>query len=105
MRVAVCIKQVPNTTEVKIDPKTKTLVREGVESIINPYDMYAIEEAIRLKEKYGCQTYVITMGPSQAESALREAISMGIDSAVLVSDRAFAGSDTWATSLILAKTL
>lgn len=105
MRVVVCIKQVPNTTEVKINPKTNTLIREGVESIINPFDMYAIEEAIRLKEKFNAETYVITMGPPQAESALREAVSMGIDNAILVSDKAFAGSDTWATSLTLAKTI
>lgn len=105
MRIAVCIKQVPNTTEVKINPKTNTLIREGVESIINPFDMYAIEEALRLKEKFNAETFVITMGPAQAESALKEAISMGIDNPVLVSDRAFAGSDTWATSLTLAKTI
>ncbi|MFN3411352.1 MAG: electron transfer flavoprotein subunit beta/FixA family protein [Exilispira sp.] len=105
MRIAVCIKQVPNTTEVKINPKTNTLIREGVESIINPFDMYAIEEAIRLKEKFNAETFVITMGPPQAESALKEAVSMGIDNPILVSDRAFAGSDTWATSLTLAKTI
>jgi len=105
MRIAVCIKQVPNTTEVKINPKTNTLIREGVESIINPFDMYAIEEALRLKEKFNAETFVITMGPAQAESALKEAISMGIDNPVLVSDRAFAGSDTWATSLTLAKAI
>ncbi|MCR4422023.1 MAG: electron transfer flavoprotein subunit beta/FixA family protein [Spirochaetales bacterium] len=105
MRIAVCIKQVPNTTEVKINPKTNTLIREGVESIINPFDMYAIEEALRLKEKFNAETFVITMGPPQAESALKEAISMGIDNPVLVSDRAFAGSDTWATSLTLAKAI
>ncbi len=105
MRIAVCIKQVPNTTEVKINPKTNTLIRDGVESIINPFDMYAIEEAIRIKEKLNAQTFVITMGPNQAQEALKEAISMGIDNPVLVSDRAFAGSDTWATSLVLAKTI
>jgi electron transfer flavoprotein beta subunit len=109
MRIIVCIKQVPNTTDVKIDPKTNTLVREGVESVINPFDMYAIEEAIRLKERLkgtlDVTTTIITMGPPQAESALREAISMGIDEAVLVSDRAFAGSDTWATSYTLAETI
>lgn len=105
MRIAVCIKQVPNTTEVKINPKTNTLVREGVESIINPFDMYAIEEAIRLKEKFNAETFVITMGPNQAETVLREAVSMGIDNPILVSDRAFAGSDTWATSLTLAKAI
>lgn len=101
MNIIVCIKQVPETTEVKINPETNTLIREGVKSIINPFDMYAIEEAVRLKEKFGGKTSVISMGPSQAEAALREAISMGIDEGVLVSDRAFAGSDTWATSFTL----
>jgi len=105
MNIIVCIKQVPDTTEVRIDPETNTLIREGVSSIINPFDMYAIEEAIRLKEKYSGKTTVITMGPPQAEGALREALSMGIDEAVHLSDRAFAGSDTWATSLVLAKAI
>ena len=102
MNIIVCIKQVPETTEVRINPETNTLIREGVKSIINPFDMYAIEEAVRLKEKFGGKATVITMGPPQAESALREAISMGIDEAILLSDRAFAGSDTWATSYTLS---
>ena len=102
MNIIVCIKQVPDTTNVKIDPQTNTLIRQGVESIINPFDMYAIEEAIRTKEKLGGKVIAISMGPPQAESALREAISMGVDEGVLVSDRAFAGSDTWATSYTLA---
>jgi electron transfer flavoprotein beta subunit len=102
MNIIVCIKQVPDTTNVKIDPVTNTLIREGVESIINPFDMYAIEEAIRTKEKLQAKTIAVTMGPPQAEMALREAISMGIDEGVLVSDKAFAGSDTWATSYTLA---
>ena len=101
MNIIVCIKQVPETTEVKINPETNTLIREGVKSIINPFDMYAIEEAVRLKEKFGGKTSVISMGPPQAEAALKEAISMGIDEGVLISDRAFAGSDTWATSFTL----
>jgi len=105
MNIVVCIKQVPDTTDVRIDPKTNTLIREGVQSIINPFDMYAIEEAIRLKERFGGMATVITMGPPQAADALREAISMGIDEAIHLSDRAFAGSDTWATSLILAKAI
>jgi len=105
MKIVVCIKQVPDTTDVKINPETNTLIREGVESIINPFDMYAIEEAVRLKERFGGQATVITMGPPQAQSALREALSLGIDSAVHLCDRAFAGSDTWATSLILAKAI
>ena len=102
MKTIVCIKQVPDTTNVRINSETNTLIRDGVESIINPFDMYAIEEALRLKEKCGGTVTVVTMGPLQAESALREAISMGCDEAVLVSDRAFAGSDTWATSYTLS---
>ncbi|MBM4148921.1 MAG: electron transfer flavoprotein subunit beta/FixA family protein [Lentisphaerae bacterium] len=102
MHFVVCIKQVPDTTEVRIDPKTNTLMREGVASIINPFDVYAIEEGIRLRERVGGKVTVITMGPPQAEAALREAISMGADEAILVSDRAFAGSDTWATSYTLS---
>lgn len=105
MNIIVCIKQVPETTEVRINPETNTLIRDGVKSIINPFDMYAIEEAIRLKEKFGGKAYVITMGPPQADAALREAISMGIDEGVLISDRAFAGGDTWATSYTLSKAI
>jgi electron transfer flavoprotein beta subunit len=102
MNIIVCIKQVPETTEVRINPETNTLMREGVKSIINPFDMYAIEEALRLKERFGGKISIITMGPPQADSALREAISMGADEGYLVCDRAFAGSDTWATSYTLA---
>ncbi len=102
MNIIVCIKQVPDTANIEIDPQTNTLIREGVESIINPFDMYAIEEAVRTKEKLNGNVIAVTMGPPQAEIALREAISMGVDEAVLVSDRAFAGSDTWATSYTLA---
>ena len=102
MNIIVCIKQVPDTTEVKIDPATNTLIREGVKSIINPFDMYAIEEAVRLKEKFGGKVTVITMGPPQAETALREAVSLGVDVPILISDRAIAGSDTWVTSFVLA---
>ena len=102
MNIIVCIKQVPNTTDVRIDPVTNTLIREGVESVINPFDTYAIEEAVRLKERFGGKVTVVTMGPPQAENALREAISLGCDEAILVSDRKFAGSDTWATSYTLA---
>ncbi len=105
MHFVVCIKQVPDTADVKIDPKTNTLIREGVASIINPFDMYAIEEAVRLKEKMGGKVTALTMGPPQADSALREAISLGVDQGILVSDRAFAGSDTWATSYTLAMAL
>jgi len=102
MNIIVCIKQVPETTHVQIDPQTNTLMREGVKSIINPFDMYAIEEGVRLKEKFGGKTTAITMGPPQAEAALREAISLGCDDAILLSDRAFAGSDTLATGYTLA---
>lgn len=102
MHVVVCIKQVPDTTNVKINPETNTLIRAGVASVVNPFDMYAIEEAVRIKEKLGGKVTVLTMGPPQADAVLREAISMGADEGVLVSDRAFAGSDTWATSYTLA---
>lgn len=105
MNIIVCIKQVPETTEVRINPETNTLIREGVKSIINPFDMYAIEEAIRLKEKFGGKITVISMGPPQADAALREAISLGADEGVLVCDRAFAGSDTWATSYTLSQAI
>ena len=102
MNIIVCIKQVPNTTDVRIDPVTNTLIREGVESVINPFDTYAIEEGVRLKERFGGKVTVITMGPPQAENALKEAISLGCDEGILVSDRKFAGSDTWATSYTLS---
>jgi electron transfer flavoprotein beta subunit len=94
----VCVKQVPDTTDVRIDPVTNTLVREGVPSILNPYDTHACEEAVRLKERYGGSVTVVTMGPPQAAEALRDCIAMGADRALLISDRAFAGADTWATS-------
>ena len=102
MNIIVCIKQVPNTTDVKIDPVKNTLIREGVESVINPFDTYAIEEAVRLKERFTGKVTVVTMGPPQADAALREALSLGCDEAILVSDRKFAGSDTWATSYTLS---
>jgi electron transfer flavoprotein beta subunit len=101
----VCIKQVPDTTEVKIDPDRGTLIREGVPSIINPFDTYAIEEALRTKEKFGGKVTVITMGPAQASSALKEAIAMGADEAILLNDREFAGADTWATAYTLSKAI
>lgn len=103
MRIIVCIKQVPDVTEVKIDPKTNTLIREGVPSIMNPYDLHAVEAALSLKEKVGGKVTVITMGPPQAEEVLREAISIGVDDAVLLTDRRFAGADTWATAYTLSK--
>lgn len=99
MKIIVCIKQVPDTNEVKLDPKTGTLIRDGVPSIINHDDKNALEEALRLKDRYkDVEITVLTMGPPQADVALREALAMGADRAVLVSDRAFAGADTWATS-------
>lgn len=105
MNIVVCIKQVPDTAEVRINPETGTLMREGVPSIINPYDTHAIEAALQMKEQNGATVTVLTMGPPQAESALREAISMGVDDAVLLTDKAFAGSDTWATSYALSKAI
>jgi electron transfer flavoprotein beta subunit len=106
VNIVVCIKQVPGTTKVKINPETGTLVREGVEAIVNPFDEYAIEEAIRIKERLGSGSVkVLTMGPPQAEETLKTAISLGVDESILVSDRAFAGSDTWATSYTLAKAI
>ncbi len=105
MNVVVCIKQVPGTTEVKIDLQTNTLVREGMETIVNPFDMYALEEGIRLKEQHQGKVAAISMGPPQAEEALREAVALGVDEAFLLSDPAFEGSDTWATSYILAKAI
>jgi electron transfer flavoprotein beta subunit len=105
MRIIVCIKQVPDSAEVKINPETGTLVREGIPSIINPFDLHAIEAGIQIKGKTGGKVTVITMGPPQADAALREAIAMGADEAVLLSDRAFAGSDTWATSFTLSRAI
>lgn len=105
MHIVVCIKQVPDAKDVRLDPETNTLAREGVESIMNPYDRHALEEAVALKEEHGGTVTVITMGPPQAEEVLRESIACGADQALLVSDRAFAGADTWATSYTLAKAI
>jgi electron transfer flavoprotein beta subunit len=102
MKIIVCIKQVPDTTEVKIDPSTNTLIREGIPCIINPFDKNAIEEAIRLREIHGGEVIVLSMGPLQVKEALREALAMGADEALLLSDKAFAGADTLATSYTLA---
>ncbi len=103
MNVVICLKQVPGITEVKIDPQTNTLIRQGIKNIINPFDTYALEEGVRLREKHGGKVTVITMGPLQAEEALREAISLGADEAILLSDGAFAGADTWATAYTLSQ--
>lgn len=105
MNIVVCLKQVPDTTAVRIDPKTGTLIREGVPSIINPEDKHALEEALRLKDEYGAKVTIISMGPPQAQNALREALCMGADEAILITDRAFAGADTLATSKALAGAL
>lgn len=105
MHIVCCIKQVPDTTQVKIDPETNTLMRAGVESICNPYDLVAAEAAVRCAEKYGGKVTVITMGPPQAESALRECLALGADRAILLSDRAFAGADTLATSYTLSQAI
>lgn len=105
MNIIVCIKQVPDTTEVKINPETNTLIREGVPSIINPVDENAIEAALQIREKQGGKVTVITMGPPQADEVLKTAIAMGVDDIMLISDRALAGSDTWATSYTLAQAI
>ncbi|MHB1346862.1 MAG: electron transfer flavoprotein subunit beta/FixA family protein [Candidatus Humimicrobiaceae bacterium] len=112
-KIIVCIKQVPGIMEIKINPDTNTLIREGIENIINPFDTYAIEEGVSLKEKLAAfgensldiEVIALTMGPPHSESILREAISLGTDSGILLSDRAFAGSDTWATSYTLSKAI
>jgi len=100
--IVVCVKQVPDTTDVKIDPETKTLVREGVPSIVNPFDTYALEEGIRIRERAGGKVTVLSMGPPQAVEALKECLAVGADEAVLLTDRAFAGSDTLATAYALS---
>ena len=105
MHVVVCVKQVPDTTNVRINPKTNTLMREGVESIVNPFDEYALEEGLRLKDLLGAKVTVITMGPPQASVVLREALARGADDAFLVSSRAFGGADTLATSYTLAQAI
>ncbi|MDR2414031.1 MAG: electron transfer flavoprotein subunit beta/FixA family protein [Odoribacteraceae bacterium] len=102
MNIIVCIKQVPDTTEIKLDPATGTLLRDGVPSIMNPDDKGGVEIALRLKERFDASVTVITMGPPQAEEILREALALGVDRAILASDRAFAGADTLATSNTLA---
>ncbi|MBI2288008.1 MAG: electron transfer flavoprotein subunit beta/FixA family protein [Chloroflexi bacterium] len=105
MNIIVCLKQVPGTTKVSIDPQTNTLVRQGIKNIVNPFDTYALEEGVRIKEKHGDKVTAISMGPPQAEEMLREAISTGADEAILLSDRSFAGADTLATSYTLARAI
>ena len=105
MNIIIPIKQVPETSNVKMDPETGTMIREGVESIINPLDLYAIEIGIQLKEEHGGKVTVITMGPPKAEKALKEAIAMGCDDGILISDKKFAGSDTWSTAYVLGEAI
>ncbi|MBC7333114.1 MAG: electron transfer flavoprotein subunit beta/FixA family protein [Actinobacteria bacterium] len=105
MNIVIPIKQVPETSNVKMDEETGTMIREGVESIINPLDLYAIEVGIELKEEHGGKVTVITMGPQSAEKALREAIAMGCDDGILITGKEFKGSDTWATSFVLSSAI
>lgn len=105
MHVVVCIKQVPDTTNVRINPKTNTLMREGVESIMNPFDEYALEEGLRIKDQTGARLTVVSMGPPQATAVLRDALARGADDALLVSSRAFGGADTLATSYTISKAI
>ncbi len=105
LHIVVCIKQVPDSREIRIDPKNNTLIRQGVPSIVNFYDMHGLEEALRIKDEQGARVTVVTMGPPPAEKGLKECISLGADEAVLVTDRGFAGADTLATSYVIAKTI
>jgi electron transfer flavoprotein beta subunit len=105
VKIAVCLKQVPETTEVKINPQTNTLMREGVASITNPFDEFALEEGLLTKEKYGGEVHVMSMGPPQAIEILKNALAVGADKVYLLSDPAFAGADTLATAYTLAKTI
>ncbi len=105
MKLVVLVKQVPNTTKVKLDPKTGNLIREGLESIVNPDDLHALEAAIRIKEETGATVIAVSMGPPQAVDALTQSLGMGADKGILLCDRAFAGADTWATSLTLSRAI
>jgi len=105
MLVVACVKQVPDTTQVKVDPITGTLIREGVPFIMNPFDTHALEESLRLKDKYGLRVAVISMGPPSAEVTLRKTQALGADEAILLSDRAFGGADTLATSMVLTEAI
>jgi electron transfer flavoprotein beta subunit len=102
MLIVVCIKQVPDTTQVQIDQVTNTLVRDGIPFIVNPYDTHALEEALRLKDRFGFKVAAISMGPPNAEGTLKKALALGVDHAILLSDRVFGGADTLATSNVLA---
>jgi len=105
MHSVVCIKQVPDSSQIRVHPVTNTIMRQGVPAIINPYDLYSLEEALRLKDRFGGRVTLLCMGPPQAEAALRKGLSYGADDAVLITDRAFAGSDTLATSFALASAI
>ncbi len=105
MLVVACIKQVPDTTQVQIDPVTNTLIREGIPFIVNPYDTHALEESLRLKDRFGCRVAAISMGPPNAEATLRKALAIGVDEAILLSDRVFGGADTLATSNVLSEAI
>jgi len=105
MKLIVCMKQVPDVSNVKMDKATNTLMREGVPSVANPVDLNAVEEALRLRGEFGGEVIVISMGPPQAKQALKKALSLGADRAILISDRAFGGSDTLATAYILAESM
>ena len=105
MKIVVCVKQVPASSDAKIDPETKRIVREGMKAVLNPFDAYAVEEGVRLRKKFGGEVIALSMGPEKALASLREAVSLGVDRAVLLSDRAFGGSDTWATSYALARAI
>jgi electron transfer flavoprotein beta subunit len=105
MLVIACVKQVPDTTQIQVDPVTGTLIREGVPFIMNPFDTHALEESLRLKEEHGFRVAVISMGPPNAEVTLRKALALGADEAILLSDRAFGGADTLATSFALAEAI
>ncbi|MDR2656506.1 MAG: electron transfer flavoprotein subunit beta/FixA family protein [Oscillospiraceae bacterium] len=103
MRIVVCVKQVPGTSDAKIDPETKRIIREGIKSVMNPFDLYAIEAAVQLRERFGGEVIALSMGPERASAVIREAMAIGADRGALLSDRAFGGSDTWATSYALAR--
>jgi len=105
LQVIVCVKQVPDTTQVKVDPVTGTLIREGVPFIINPFDTHAVEESLKLKDQYGLRVVAISMGPPNTEITLRKTVALGVDESVLLSDRAFGGADTLATSMVLSEAI
>jgi electron transfer flavoprotein alpha/beta subunit len=105
MKIVVCIKQVPDTAHVRLDPETHTLKREGVDSIVNPFDLFALEAALQIREQAGGEITAITMGPPQASEVIKEAIGYGVDEGLLLSDRAFAGADTFATTAALAASI